>query len=140
MRDMRLLPRIAIKPGERVWVTGDVHLGPDDDARVRFFLHFLAEARRSADRLVLLGDIFDYWIGPKHARGCAYREVVEAFEQAAQDGFPLEFIAGNRDFLGPGELEQIGLRVHGDAVVLDRGGERTIVTHGDLLVSGDVSY
>lgn len=137
---MGLLPKIEIGPGERVWVTGDIHLGPDDDARVRFFLRFLAEARRSADRLVLLGDVFDYWIGPKHARGCAYRRVLEAFEEAARADFPLEFIAGNRDFLGPDELREIGLRVHGDAVVLDRGGERTIVTHGDLLVKGDLSY
>jgi UDP-2,3-diacylglucosamine hydrolase len=133
-------PVIELRPEERVWVTGDVHLAPDDDERVRFFLEFFAEARRSADRLVILGDLFDYWIGPRHARRCAYRPVVEAFTAAADEGYPLDFIAGNRDFLGPEELESIGLRVHGDLVVYVLPAGRVLVTHGDLLVAGDESY
>jgi UDP-2,3-diacylglucosamine hydrolase len=131
---------IQLGPDERVWVTGDVHLAPDDTERAEFFLRFFAEARRSADRLVLLGDLFDYWIGPRHGRACGYRPVIEALEEAATAGFPIDFIPGNRDFLGPGELRALGVTVHGDAVVYDRGGERTIVTHGDLLVAGDLSY
>ena len=125
---------------ERVWVTGDVHLAPQDEARSAFFLRFFAAAREQADRLVILGDLFDYWVGPRFARGCAYRPVVEAFEAASAAGFPVDFIAGNRDFLGPGELRALGLRVHGDALVLEREGQRTVVTHGDLLVAGDRSY
>jgi UDP-2,3-diacylglucosamine hydrolase len=131
---------IQLGSDERVWVTGDVHLAPDDSQRATFFLAFLKEAQRSADRLVLLGDLFDYWIGPRHGRACAYRQVIEALEEAASTGFPLDFVAGNRDFLGPGELRALGLRVHGDAVVFDRDGKRTVVTHGDLLVEGDLSY
>lgn len=134
------VPTIELRPGERVWVTGDVHIAPGDEQRAAFFLEFLAAARREADRLVLLGDVFDYWVGPRHGRRCAYRPVIEAFEQAAREGYPIDFIAGNRDFLGPGELRSIGLKVHGDAVVYQRGEQRTIVTHGDLLVEGDLSY
>ncbi|MGE0712884.1 MAG: UDP-2,3-diacylglucosamine diphosphatase [Planctomycetota bacterium] len=131
---------IALRPDERVWVTGDVHIAPGDEQRAAFFLAFLAAARRSADRLVLLGDVFDYWVGPRHGRRCAYRPVLEAFEAAAREGYPIDFIAGNRDFLGPGELRSLGLRVQGDLVVYERAGARTIVTHGDLLVAGDRSY
>lgn len=135
---------IELRGDERVWVTGDVHIAPGDRVRADFFCAFLAEARREADRLVLLGDVFDYWVGPKHGRRCDYLPVIEAFEAAQRDGFPIDFIAGNRDFLGPGELRTIGLEVHGDAVVYEREGARegarTIVTHGDLLVEGDLSY
>ena len=132
--------RLALAPGERVSVTGDVHLDPADPGRAAAFLAFLARARAEADRLVLLGDVFDYWVGPRHARGCAYAPVVAAFEAAAAAGFPIDFLAGNRDFLGPRELTSIGLRVHGDALLLERPGRRTLVTHGDLLVLGDHGY
>lgn len=128
MRSMGQITVVAIEADERVWVTGDVHLDPGDAQRAQFFLRFLSEARRSADRLVLLGDVFDYWIGPRHGRSSSYRPVIEAFEEAAREGFPLDFVAGNRDFLGPSELRSIGLRVHGDAVVFDRQGQRTLVT------------
>lgn len=133
-------PVISIAPDEAVWVTGDVHLAPGDEERARFFLRFLAAARARAARLVILGDLFDYWVGPRHGRGCCYGPVLAAFEEAAASGYPIEFIAGNRDFLGPEELRGVGLRVHGDELVLDRAGRRTIVTHGDLLVAGDHSY
>jgi UDP-2,3-diacylglucosamine hydrolase len=133
-------PVIALRPDETVWVTGDVHLAPLDEQRSRFFCEFLAEARRAADRLVLLGDVFDFWVGPRYARRCCYAPVIEALQAAAADGYPLEFIPGNRDFFGPGELRGLGLTVHGDAVVCDRVGARTVITHGDLLVEGDLSY
>lgn len=134
------VPTVSLAPDDVVWVTGDVHLPPDDDARASLFLAFLAAARREAGRLVLLGDVFDYWVGPRHARRCAYRPVIEALEAATAEGYPIDFVAGNRDFLGPGELTGLGLAVRGDLVILDRGGQRTVVTHGDLLVEGDLSY
>ena len=135
-----IAPVIAVRADERVWVTGDVHLAPDDPERAALFLEFFRQARAQADRLVILGDLFDYWVGPAHGLRCCYRPVIEAFRAAAAEGFPIDFICGNRDFLGPRDLESIGLRVHGDALILDRAGARTVVTHGDLLVEGDHSY
>lgn len=131
---------IELRSDERVWVTGDVHIAPEDEARAAEFLAFLDAARTGCDRLVLLGDVFDFWIGPAHARACCYQKVVEAFEACARDGFPIDFIAGNRDFLGLGELRSIGVRPQGDAVIYVREGARTVVTHGDLLVKGDHGY
>ncbi|MEZ6183787.1 MAG: UDP-2,3-diacylglucosamine diphosphatase [Planctomycetota bacterium] len=123
-----------------MWVTGDVHLHPHDPVRAEFFLAFLSAARAQCQRLVILGDLFDYWIGPAHARRCAYAPVVAALEEATAAGFPVDFVCGNRDFLGPGELRSLGLAVHGDAVVYARGERQAVVTHGDLLVQGDRSY
>lgn len=133
-------PVISLGADELVWVTGDVHLDPGDEGRAAFFLEFFWAARATADRLVILGDLFDYWVGPKHGLRCAYRPVIEAIQSAQAEGYPVDFVAGNRDCLGPYELTSIGLEVHGDLVVYDRGGARTVVTHGDLLVEGDHSY
>ena len=121
-------------------MTGDVHLAPEDPRRAADFERFLADASERADRLVILGDLFDYWIGPRHARSCAYAPVVAALEALRARDFPVDFIAGNRDFLGPRELASIGLEVWGDALVLQQGERRVVVTHGDLLVAGDRSY
>ena len=73
---------IELRSDERVWVTGDVHIGPEDEARTEEFLTFLKAARADSDRLVLLGDVFDFWIGPRHGRTCCYGRVIEAFEEA----------------------------------------------------------
>ncbi len=139
-RDLAELEVIPLAAGERVWVTGDVHLDPDAGRRVPDFLSFLECAEQESDRLCILGDLFDYWIGVEHASSCAYAPVVDALIALAARGYPVDFVCGNRDFLGPRELEQIGLRVRGNGLVYARGDARTVVTHGDLLVQGDLSY
>jgi UDP-2,3-diacylglucosamine hydrolase len=134
------ISRIALAPRERVWVTGDVHLDPDDAPGAVGFLAFLAAAQRDADRLCILGDLFDYWLGERHGRACAYAPVLDALARAAKAGFPIDFLCGNRDFLSPEGLARAGLHVQGDVLLYARGDAATLVTHGDRLVAGDVSY
>ena len=46
----------------------DIHLAAHSRAAVAAFLGFLSGPVRRADRLYLLGDVFDLWLGDDDAR------------------------------------------------------------------------
>jgi UDP-2,3-diacylglucosamine hydrolase len=113
----------------------DVHLAPRDPERTRAFLSFLeAEAPRT-DELYILGDLFDYWIGPKHLQKPDYREVIQALCAATRAGLLAMFLMGNRDFYMEGFTEATGVvlaprRTEHEIVA---GGKRVYLCHGEYL-------
>ena len=69
---------------------------------------------------------------------CTARSSALAALSAA--GVVVYFMHGNRDFLcGTDFAARTGVRLLGDYAVLDLDGQRTVVTHGDLLCTRDVS-
>jgi len=60
----------------------DVHLAPRDTERTRRFLTLLDAETPRTNELYILGDLFDYWIGPKHLREPDYREAIQALHAA----------------------------------------------------------
>ena len=75
----------------------DVHLSPREPARTERLIRFLRHEAPHADEIYILGDLFDYWIGPKHLRLPDYREALDALAQAARTT-KVFFLLGNRDF------------------------------------------
>ena len=122
-----------------VLVVGDVHLGPRSPEVTEAFLAFLDGLVGRVRHLVLLGDLFDAWVGDDQREEPTVARVLAALGRVVASGTRVAFQAGNRDFLfraGP------GLDVdHWPDVVRTRWGERTVVlTHGDLLCTADVGY
>jgi UDP-2,3-diacylglucosamine hydrolase len=113
----------------------DVHLTPRDQERTRRFLAFLdAEAPRT-DELYILGDLFDYWIGPKHLQKPDYREAIRALYAATQAGLRATFLLGNRDFYMEGFTEATGVAVAPGRTEheIAAGGKHVYLCHGDYL-------
>jgi len=113
----------------------DVHLSPREPARTERLIRFLAREAPRADEIYILGDLFDYWIGPKHLALADYREALEALRRVARER-PVFFLIGNRDFyMSRGFEEATGIRVvpgrteHRLAV----GAQRVCLCHGDYL-------
>jgi UDP-2,3-diacylglucosamine hydrolase len=89
----------------------DVHLSPREPARTERLIRFLAREAARTDEIYILGDLFDYWIGPKHLALGDYREALEALRGVARER-PVFFLIGNRDFyVGRGFEEATGIRV-----------------------------
>ena len=118
----------------------DLHLQASEPATVAAFRHYLAST--PADALFILGDLFEVWVGDDaidepgsfEAEGCAAL-------LAASQRLPLFFMHGNRDFLaGPGFLARTGMTGLADPTVLSFGGQRIVLSHGDLLCLDDVDY
>lgn len=121
-----------------VTVVGDVHLSEHDPALTTRFEAFLARVP-DGTTLVLLGDLFNWWVGGAQARLPFERHILDLLRVLPARDIRLAFLGGNRDYLFNGAA---GLEIDlWPDVVRARWGERTVVlSHGDLLCTSDVPY
>ncbi len=121
-----------------VTVVGDVHLSEHDPAVAARFSAFLATVPEGST-LILLGDLFDWWVGRAQARLPFARGTLDRLREVASRGVRLAFLGGNRDFAFDG-ARNLAIEIWPD-VVRTRWGDRTVVlSHGDLLCTADERY
>lgn len=123
---------------QQVDLLSDLHLGPDTPGTLaRLEAHL---ARTTADAVLLLGDIFEVWVGDD-ARHEPFEAGVVAMLRKASQRRDLFFMAGNRDFLVGGELlADAGMTALPDPTVLDAFGQRWLLAHGDAQCLADTGY
>ncbi|MFH1024363.1 MAG: metallophosphoesterase [Planctomycetota bacterium] len=131
-------------PDALILFTADVHLGSEDRGLVNRFLRFLESAPGGAT-VILLGDIFDRWVGPGQENIPPYREVLETVADIRRRGRLVRWLDGNRDFLIGRHLRRTGLAdvAAGEALHLKVGGENPVALtalHGDVLFPHDAAY
>jgi UDP-2,3-diacylglucosamine hydrolase len=118
----------------------DLHLDPQRPDGIRDFARFCAGTARTADRLYILGDLFEAWIGDDDDDP-GLTPILDALSQLTRAGVDCRFMRGNRDFLaGEGFRARTGCGLLGDFETIDINGEPVLLTHGDLLCSDDVRY
>ena len=122
-------------------VVGDLHLDVERPEHVAGFVSWL-EGLGDCPRLVLLGDVFEYWIGMAQARSAGGRTVLGALRERTAGGTRVDVLHGNRDFLLDGRFEAAtGARVHADGLgATSPGGQRIGFLHGDELCTLDHAY
>lgn len=119
----------------------DLHLSPQMPQTAAAFFRFLDEQARHAQRLYLLGDIFEYWAGDDDLDDPFNRQVVQALRALADDGVELYWIAGNRDFLaGEAFARASGVTLLPDPSIADIAGRRVLLLHGDAQCTDDRDY
>lgn len=124
----------------------DLHLQAGDPATFEAWCHWLARpvAERS-DALVILGDLFEVWVGDDALQGQGpdadfWRRCARALHDHSRHT-PTFFMAGNRDFLlGPAALAACGLQPLADPTVLHFAGRPWLLSHGDALCLADTDY
>ncbi|MDH5256796.1 MAG: UDP-2,3-diacylglucosamine diphosphatase [Gammaproteobacteria bacterium] len=118
----------------------DLHLSHETPEIAKNLLRLLNEHSNKLDALYILGDLFEYWLGddgitPQH------KPVLNGIKQIANDGVPVYFIRGNRDFLISNEFaSQSGCNILEEPVVIDLYGTPSLIMHGDLLCTDDHAY
>jgi len=130
---------LILAPGSLV--IADLHLDVEEPGSTSPFLAFL-ERVAGAPRLIVLGDLFEYWIGPAQTESAHARAVLEALARLVASGTELDVVPGNRDFLLD-ELFEAGsrARVRRDGLLATTpAGERVLFLHGDELSTRDRSY
>jgi UDP-2,3-diacylglucosamine hydrolase len=119
----------------------DLHLAPERPAANEALARFLSATAPSAERLYVLGDLFDYWIGDEGLAHPFARQIAEAFARLAAKGTAIFFMHGNRDFLlGPTFAKAAAMTLLQDPTELELYGWRTLLMHGDTLCTDDVDY
>jgi UDP-2,3-diacylglucosamine hydrolase len=122
----------------RIDILSDLHLSPQTPATLAALARHLDETR--ADAVLLLGDIFEVWVGDD-ARFDPFEAQCVAMLRAASQRLALYFMAGNRDFLvGDEMLADSGMQRLADPTVLSAFGQRWLLTHGDALCVEDKPY
>ena len=121
-------------------LVSDLHLSAERPVCGELFLDFLRSRARSAERLYILGDLFDAWIGDDDRRP-PVPEIAGGLRALSEAGTEVLFQHGNRDFLVGGAFaREAGCRLIEDPVVVDLYGTPTLLMHGDLLCTDDVDY
>jgi len=122
----------------------DIHLdvSPRGKQRMADFVAFLRAVDTSRiNRIILLGDLFDFWFEYKHVIFSGYLDVLRAFADLREHGVAFELVCGNHDFWAGRFLEQrLGFTVHTRPVEMDFGGRRVLMVHGDGLNPRDWWY
>ncbi|MCZ6596990.1 MAG: UDP-2,3-diacylglucosamine diphosphatase [Planctomycetota bacterium] len=133
------LPEVELPVG--TLLIGDLHLDLEDEASPAPFLAWLDKAA-GAPRVVILGDLFEYWIGPAQARTPGGARVLDALAAAVRAGTEIDVVPGNRDFLLDAGFERAtGCRIRRDGLVGTLAdGARVLVLHGDELATRDRAY
>ncbi len=123
----------------RTLFISDLHLDaarPEISAALAAFL----ERSRDCERLYILGDLFEAWIGDDDDDAVAV-ETAGLLERFASGGPELLLMVGNRDFLlGEQFCRAAGATLLGDPAVVDLYGTPTLLLHGDSLCTADEEY
>ena len=118
----------------------DMHLAAQRPDAVAAFSGFLSGPVRRAERLYLLGDVFDLWLGDDDGRR-PHAGIEAALAETVAAGVPIDLIRGNHDFLlGAAFAERTGCRLADEPLVIEVMGERAVLLHGDTLCTRDVEY
>ena len=117
----------------------DLHLS-EATPQIEQGLYRFLEEKGDVDRLFLLGDIFEAWIGDDDDSEIAMR-FADAMKKLADRGTAIFFMRGNRDFLvGEPYLKQFNAELLGDPAEISVAGSPALLMHGDLLCTDDVDY
>ncbi|HEY7214301.1 MAG TPA: hypothetical protein VIC28_06705, partial [Thermoanaerobaculia bacterium] len=123
-----------------VALIADAHLGGPGGPAGPLIAQLEALPGQGCRRLVLMGDLFQAWIGFPRFETEDVVAVVSALRKLRQQGVEIDYIEGNRDFFLAGSpyadaFDRIGLEV-----AFEVGGVRYLAVHGDGLNDRDWRY
>jgi UDP-2,3-diacylglucosamine hydrolase len=129
-----------LRPGSDLVFVGDVHLDRNDADLPRFLAYLRGLAPR-AGRIVLMGDLFNLWIGAPELEQEHHRAVIACLRELRSGGTEIHYLEGNRDYRilrahRGGAFDAVsdtGLRE-------DWGGLILWAAHGDLVNWEDLQY
>ncbi|MCR4660029.1 MAG: UDP-2,3-diacylglucosamine diphosphatase [Bacteroidales bacterium] len=121
----------------------DAHLGSGTDSmeRERELCHLLDTIEPRCHTLVLLGDMFDFWFTYRFVVPRGHVRLLGKLAELVDKGVQLHFFTGNHDMWLFDYLErEVGAIMHDEPVVMEFGGKRLLVGHGDGLGNTDPAF
>ncbi|HEY0513969.1 MAG TPA: UDP-2,3-diacylglucosamine diphosphatase [Thermoanaerobaculia bacterium] len=130
----------AMSAAESVAIVADSHLSGPGGPAGPLVAQLAALPDQGCTRLVLMGDLFQAWIGFESFETPDVRAVAEALRALRAEGVVVEYVEGNRDFFLAGSpyadaFDRIALETS-----FEVGGVRYLAVHGDGLNDDDWKY
>ena len=118
----------------------DLHLAQNRPDITACFLRFLKNEAIKAEKLYILGDLFEAWIGDDD-KSELNSTIATALTQLANNGTAIFYIHGNRDFLiGQSYAKKSSMTLLPEISLIDLYGQSTVIMHGDTLCTRDIDY
>ena len=117
----------------------DLHLQESRPDITKAFLNFLEHTASKAEKLYILGDLFEAWIGDDDQND--FISNIQSALLKINKTTEVFFMHGNRDFLIGSEFaSSSGLKLLNDPCSEEMFGNQVLLMHGDLLCIEDHDY
>ncbi len=117
----------------------DAHLGGPGGPPEPLLAQLSELRAQGCERLILLGDMFQAWVGLPQFETAEIRAVVSALKALKAQGLRLDYIEGNRDFFLARSYRDL-FSTLGKEVAFAVDGVRYLAVHGDGLNDRDRQY
>jgi UDP-2,3-diacylglucosamine hydrolase len=119
----------------KVIFIADAHLKGLDDLNQKRLCTFL-DGLGPLDKLVILGDLLEFWSGIKGVVYYHYFPVLAGLFTLREKGTDIIYVEGNHDFsMGPFFTDVLGAEVHAEPFEFLLDGKRFLLAHGDTVDS-----
>lgn len=128
-----------------IYFVSDAHLGSllekNPRAHELKLVRWLDMVKKDAEKIYLLGDIFDFWYEYKTVVPKGFVRLLGKLAELTDAGIEIHFFIGNHDLWTFGYLEQeVGLKVHYKPYIVELGGKVFFMAHGDGLLTADKKF
>lgn len=119
----------------KTYFISDLHLGAsylNNRECEQRIVRWLDQIKDDAKRLVLLGDILDYWFEYRHVVPRGYVRFLGKLAELSDNGVEIHWFTGNHDIWIFDYLpSEIGISLHRTHTVMDIDGHSFFLSHGD---------
>ncbi len=122
----------AVPPTSSTVIVSDAHLGLTPPSVRHAFHRFLKTVPDLAGRLIINGDLFEFWFEYKSVIQREHFPTLAALAQLRESGVQITLTGGNHDRWGVGFWQQeLGVEFHQGSLQADLAGWNAWVVHGD---------
>jgi len=127
-------------PGKALYCISDLHLSDEQPALSELFAQFIASIQSDAAELLILGDLFESWLGDDDD-SLVGESVPLLLQSLRLRGVRIKLLQGNRDFLiSHAFAARCGGQLIVDETHIGFAGFALRVLHGDSACTDDVAY
>ncbi|MDE0082251.1 MAG: UDP-2,3-diacylglucosamine diphosphatase [Gammaproteobacteria bacterium] len=124
-----------------VFLVSDVHLGAVPGETEEAFRRWLRHVRATGSRLIINGDLFDFWFEYRTVVFSKHVRVLALLADLVESGVPVLVMGGNHDWWGGDFLRsEIGVDFRQEPARIRVSDKSVLVAHGDGLGAGDFGY
>jgi len=129
----------------KIYFASDFHLGIPDHKqsleREKKLVQWLDMARKDAEEIFLMGDLFDFWFEYKTTVPRGYTRLLGMISEITDSGIPVHLFRGNHDMWAFSYLqEETGIQLHREPEFRTFNERNFYLAHGDGLGPGDHGY
>lgn len=131
----------ALADGKPWLALSDAHLGCHEGDFQDELVALLDSVEGKIDRLVILGDLFDFWFGYRQVFFSRFLPVISALKRLVSSGCRISYLIGNHDFhIGPVFSDYLEADIHTAPWIVRLEPFNFLFRHGDGLNPNDSAY